>query len=468
MFGMWTVLGFALKTSLLIFVIGMISAVLTKKSAAYRHFLWISALTLALLMPCAVLYLPSFAVIPVSWQMSEPSVPGPSSIIAGPPIVLAETEDKGFIADSLTKAVWPMILIIWFAGALGLLMRDVLANVGLIRWVRRAQPLGSVRWAATLGRVSNELGLSRPLRVLESPHVVGPCTWGFVQPVLLLPVAGADWPESQRRHALLHELAHIRRFDYLSALVSRLACAMHWYNPLVWFAAAQARELQEQACDDAVLRAGGTPSDYAQFLLNIAEESNCAPGPFRIAMGMIRRSLLHGRVLAILDPHQARVQPDRFAVLVAFVPLSCLMLLLAAAATAPDARHKEQSVHSHAPVDARLADSREETTTLQPAEASTDPLPASEASPKRPAERDRADTHAPLHPNYEPPPREPVEPLLPVQPVEPLPPVEPVQPVPPVPPVGSLPPVPPVGPLPRADPSEVPAPAGPPSAPSVL
>ena len=61
---------------------------------------------------------------------------------------------------------------------------------------------------------------------------------------------------------------------------------MHWYNPLVWFAAVQARKLQELACDDVVLNAGETPSDYAQFLVGITDGSRRLSLPFPVAVGM--------------------------------------------------------------------------------------------------------------------------------------------------------------------------------------
>jgi bla regulator protein BlaR1 len=51
----------------------------------------------------------------------------------------------------------------------------------------------------------------RSLRVLESPEFTNPCTWGFIRPVLLLPAGGESWTEAERRLALLHELAHVRR-----------------------------------------------------------------------------------------------------------------------------------------------------------------------------------------------------------------------------------------------------------------
>jgi hypothetical protein len=147
--------------------------------------------------------------------------------------------------------------------------------------------------------------------------------------VLLLPAAGAGWLEPQRRFALLHELAHVRRFDYLTTQISNLACALHWYNPLVWFAAIQARKLQEHACDDAVLHGGGMPSDYAQFLVSIAGDSQRMSLAFPAAVGMVRRSQLHGRVTAILDASRVRMPLSGLALLVVLAPLAGLAFLLA-------------------------------------------------------------------------------------------------------------------------------------------
>jgi len=404
-FALSTVLAIALKTCLLVIVTGVASAVVMKKPAAYRHFLWTCALALALMMPFASLYLPSYAVIPVSWQAPERWWLEAASTGKWLPIAHAASERRELTADSVIEAAGSMLPIIWSVGVLGLLIRDALANVGLMRWVRGARPLGSKRWTATLDRLSSELGLSRPLRVLESPNVVSPCTWGFVQPVLLLPLAGNEWSESQRRHALLHELAHIRRFDYLSTLVSRLACAIHWYNPLVWFAAAQARKLQEQACDDAVLAAGGTPSEYAQFLVTVAEEASSFPAPMRMAIAMAQRSLLHGRVVAILDPHKARVQPGFVAFLAAVAPLSGLMLLLATTATTANS-------------------------VTTPATPST-----TRATPTTPTPPDPPDPVEAL------PPVDPIQPLPPLTPLDPIPPLDPVEAIPPQPPVQAVPPL---------------------------
>jgi beta-lactamase regulating signal transducer with metallopeptidase domain len=228
-----------------------------------------------------------------------------------------------------TRTPWSAAMIVWLVGAVTVTLRNALAHIGLMRWVRRARPDISPAWAMTLRLVARDVVLRRSLRVLESDHTTSPCTFGLVRPVILLPSAGADWPEAQRRFTLLHELAHVHRLDHLTTQIACVACAVHWFNPLVWFAAIQARKLQEQACDDVVLNAGGTASDYAQFLVDIAGGARSLSPTFPAAIGMVQRSQLHGRVSAILDISMTRLPLSRLAFVVALAPLACLTFFLA-------------------------------------------------------------------------------------------------------------------------------------------
>jgi beta-lactamase regulating signal transducer with metallopeptidase domain len=149
-----------------------------------------------------------------------------------------------------------------------------------------------------------------------------------------LPSAGNAWPESARYAALVHELAHVQRRDALSTLISRLACILHWYNPLVWLAAARVRSLQERACDDAVLRTGAAPSDYAQFLLDVAADPSGMPHPARVAIGMTHGSSLRARIVAILDPQATRSQPSRPHLVAACASLLVVTILVATTSVA--------------------------------------------------------------------------------------------------------------------------------------
>lgn len=311
-----TVAGIALKTSLLIVAAGLLSLALRRQSAALQHLLWTSALALCVLLPVAALYSPSLNVLTL--PLPTPSVSSPAS--AG---------GSGWALSHLRS----LVITLWIAGTSFVLMRELLAGLGLARWARQAHPLTSASWSATLARISRTAGLDRRVRVLESKQLASPCMWGVLRPVLLLPATGDRWTEAARHSALLHELAHVRRRDALSTLISRLACALHWYNPLMWLAAARVRSLQEHACDDAVLRAGAVPSEYAQFLLDVAAHMSGMDRPQQTAIGMAHSSL-RARIVAILDPGAIRTQPQRASTIAACASLLALTIFLATASVA--------------------------------------------------------------------------------------------------------------------------------------
>lgn len=114
----------------------------------------------------------------------------------------------------------------------------------------------------------------------------------------MLPPSAAGWSAESRRAALVHELMHIRRGDRRTQAVAQLACALYWFNPLVWYAASALARERERACDDEVLRHGAKPSAYASLLLDLARsQSAWTPAT---ALSMARPSAIEGRLLAIL------------------------------------------------------------------------------------------------------------------------------------------------------------------------
>src|SRR5436190_8028608 len=134
-----------------------------------------------------------------------------------------------------------------------------------------------------------------------------PVTWGWWQPVILVPAEADEWPAERRRVVLLHELAHVKRWDCLTQMIAGLSCAMYWFNPLVWVAARRMCIERERACDDLVLNAGCKASDYAAHLVEIARTFRRVPQVGAIAMA--RSSNLEGRIAAIVDASRNRRAP---------------------------------------------------------------------------------------------------------------------------------------------------------------
>jgi beta-lactamase regulating signal transducer with metallopeptidase domain len=127
------------------------------------------------------------------------------------------------------------------------------------------------------------------------------------------------------RAVLLHELAHVARYDCLTQTIAGAVCAIYWFNPLAWIAASRLVAERERACDDAVLAGGADGPEYAEQLLDVAR----TPRPHGVltwaTVAMARRSQLEGRLLAILDPDLPRRVPTR-AVAAAFVVFLCVVV----------------------------------------------------------------------------------------------------------------------------------------------
>jgi hypothetical protein len=159
-------------------------------------------------------------------------------------------------------------------------------------------------------------------------------TWGVVYPAVLLPPDSGEWTDERRRFVLVHEMAHVKRFDALTQLISQVTVALLWFNPFVWYAAHRMRVEREHACDDYVLREGTAPSLYAGELLEMVQSigtpSREHAAPAFAALAMARRSEFEGRMLAILDKRHDRSTLGRRRTLAAGFALAILALPLAA------------------------------------------------------------------------------------------------------------------------------------------
>ncbi|NIR43796.1 MAG: hypothetical protein GWN99_07545 [Gemmatimonadetes bacterium] len=370
-----------LKVSVLLLAALGINAALRSASASLRHLVWSVAIGAVLVVPALTALVPRWDVpVPATVGRQTPAtasveladapaltaasaretkIAAPADAVSDPAPDRAWTASAGnargeasaATADAVTAEAasataaggragdftWMTWLVaIWLAGAL---VSCGAIGLALIRtWLlgRRAERLGHGRAVSVLEELRGRMGIGRRVGLLRCRGRCMPMTWGVVDPAILLPADIEEWPESRIRAVLLHELAHIKRFDYLTQLLARLVCALHWFNPLAWLAAARLRVERELACDDEVLLSGSRASEYAGHLVEMARSLKERPLPALATVAMARPSRLGDRVRAVLDGSRAR-RALTIRVVVS-VWLVALGLTLPVAAATPEAR----------------------------------------------------------------------------------------------------------------------------------
>jgi len=190
----------------------------------------------------------------------------------------APTLPKSFDLDRRIEAALPALVALWLAGVLLLAMRS-LGGLTLVRRLGRTglseAPAGL---EATLARLAQALKVSAPVRLYESALVGVPTVVGWFRPVILLPASALTGLTAQQLELILaHELAHVRRHDYLVNLLQSAAETLLFYHPAVWWVSNRMRVEREHCCDDLAVSACGSAVRYARALVEL--EGLCSDAP---------------------------------------------------------------------------------------------------------------------------------------------------------------------------------------------
>jgi TonB family protein len=183
-------------------------------------------------------------------------------------------------------AVVPWLAPFWIAGVCIFYLGNAASWISVCRLRRRGVCCASEYWQDQLVRLSDRLRLSRPVRLLESCLVDAPMVLGHFRPVILMPIGLlAGLPAGQMEAILLHELAHIRRYDYLVNVLQRSVEGLLFYHPAVWWISHVIRAERENCCDDVVVAMSGNAHEYAVALAALEQNRWSAREPAVAATG---------------------------------------------------------------------------------------------------------------------------------------------------------------------------------------
>lgn len=269
-------------------------ALLRGSSSNVRYVASCCAMALMLLLPSATVW--KFLSSTSSAQMVDASevagAPGEFVVEPEPGGRLYEksvTASAGFPQPAWNESptegaarLLPWLTLVWLAGVM-LLSARTLGGLVLARRMKLhgARPLSGL-WLERAAEIARKLSVSSPVKVLESSLVSVPTAVGWLRPAILLPASAFTGLTPQQLEAVLaHELAHIRRNDYLVNVLQTGVETLLFYHPAVWWVSRQIRAEREHVCDDMAVRLTGDAMTYARALTRIERLRTTAP---RLAM----------------------------------------------------------------------------------------------------------------------------------------------------------------------------------------
>lgn len=246
-----------------------------------------------------MLVMPIALIVTATWSSrNEPARTAPVSrlSIQAPIATLREP-----VYDAPTSSVphagtsgW--VVFIWTIGVLVLSARMAGGWMGL-RKLKREASQADARLEEIAGRLKRRLRVSAPVRLCTSAAIRVPTAIGWLRPYILLPVTAlTGLSEEQIAAILAHELAHIRRNDYLVNVLQTVIETLLFYHPAVWWVGRQMRLEREHCCDDMAVAVCGSAFEYASALAEMEHIRDRIPAPALAAtggdlLGRIRRVL---------------------------------------------------------------------------------------------------------------------------------------------------------------------------------
>ena len=274
------------------------------RTAAARHAAWTGVVLFMLVLPIWTAWGPKVALHVLT--APAPTLPKIGPLAAGLEMIARPTTKEAAIPSNapitgrqgFTWSWWNFALAVYAMGASWLLIRLAIGTMGTHRLQR-----GAVETAE---------------RLLTSDVCVAPVTVGWLLPVIMLPQGWREWTRGRLDAVLAHERAHVRRRDPLVQWLALLNRAVFWFHPLAWWLERKLADLAEEACDDAVLRHGHDPVEYAECLLDM-ERSVKQAGARVPVLGMTMPGTgLSRRIRLIFDgPRSPRMSKTRIACIAA-------------------------------------------------------------------------------------------------------------------------------------------------------
>lgn len=266
---------------------GLLGSFLLRRHSARAHRVLFMAMIAAVIVPAAGILVKHYE---LGLFIAEPAVilpPSESHVINEGTISNHITErspaqinhdlQPAITGSNAIKFPWlPALLYAWILASLILAVRLLVTFILGALLLRRATPLDGDKIEQALNQAKTKLGISKQVKIYVRAKICSPVIWCWRRtPVLLVPSAAGqsdiDWTG-----VLCHELAHYKRHDHVAGLIAELTVCLLPWQPILWLAKSRLINLSELACDDWVIAASQSGTDYAESLLDLIPGSQMA------------------------------------------------------------------------------------------------------------------------------------------------------------------------------------------------
>lgn len=152
-----------------------------------------------------------------------------------------------------------------------------------------------------LKQVQSELNVQSAIGLAKSPNLQSPITFGIVKPLILIPEPWHSWSQSEKLTVLRHEIAHVKRQDWVANIIFGVLASLNWFNPFIWLLRTKVHAEAEHDCDVTVLNLGSPKYAYAGQLLSLARGNKSGSALMHGTASMIEVGELTDRIDAILN-----------------------------------------------------------------------------------------------------------------------------------------------------------------------
>ena len=210
------------------------------------------------------------------------------------------------IVERILSKILPVLVGIWLLGVALHLVRLIVGLWRVRQWISNSKPVADSRLNLTFTSLSQRLNLPRTVRLLLTEKTKVPATAGLFRPAVLVPASLLTGLSTREMELVLaHELAHIKRHDFLVNLLQKTAESLLFYHPAVWWISSQISTERENCCDDLAVKVCGDPVALAKALTAL-ESVRCANS--KIVAAAATGGALKQRIRRLLSGHPEPVQ----------------------------------------------------------------------------------------------------------------------------------------------------------------